>query len=407
MIDTVPSKTALIVLGMHRSGTSALAGVLGHLGAALPRDLMAASNRNAKGFFESNLVMNLNDRILESAGSNWWDIRRIPLDWLETQAAASFLDSAQEVLHSDFQDAPLFVLKDPRICRLMPFWKRALDRFGARIMVVHTHRPPLDMSASLTRWSGHETDYNLVLWLRHVLDAEADSRDLPRVFTSYHGLLENWELAVDHITRGLEIHWPRSAAEAHDEIADFLSRDLQHFSGLAADDGRDALPAALRTTLDLLDRWAAKAEDAGDHGTLDDLQARLDLVAPLYEGPALRSAERRVEIETLTASLAQANASLAQANASLAQTRELLAQGNARHEALVQQHADLRSRHAAMEGKLSALSAQSAILTSSLSAERDAALERARQREAEFLNSTSWRVTAPLRFVSRMVRRSR
>ena len=60
-----------------------------------------------------------------------------------------------------------------------------------------------------------------------------------------------------------------------------------------------------------------------------------------------------------------------------------------------------------MEGKLSALSAQSAILTSSLSAERDAALERARQREAEFLNSTSWRVTAPLRFVSRMVRRSR
>ena len=42
-------QTSLIVLGMHRSGTSALAGVLGHLGAALPQDLMAPSDMNAKG----------------------------------------------------------------------------------------------------------------------------------------------------------------------------------------------------------------------------------------------------------------------------------------------------------------------------------------------------------------------
>lgn len=59
MSQSNDAKTAIIVLGMHRSGTSALTGVLGHLGVALPQDLMAPTDMNAKGFFESNRITGL------------------------------------------------------------------------------------------------------------------------------------------------------------------------------------------------------------------------------------------------------------------------------------------------------------------------------------------------------------
>ena len=420
---------------MHRSGTSALAGVLGQLGAALPRDLMGASEMNAKGFFESNLVMDLNDRILASAGLTWWDTRRLSADWLQTPAAEAFLSEACDVLRSDFQDAALFVMKDPRICRMLPFWRAALDRFGARPMVVHTHRPPLEVAASLTRWAGHEADYSLLLWLRHLLDAEADSRDLPRIFTSYHRLLDGWEGALARITAGLDIDWPRGLPEAGDDIRAFLSPDLQHFARTGP--GGDPLPAMLQTVLDILDRWAAEGEDRGDHDALDDLSAQLDRVAPIYDELAMRSALRRSEIKTLTASLDD--------------YRQRLTRETARRELLEQQQAALHDRHAtalrdlgAAEARLQGMSRRAAEAEAKLqdqtrraaeaearlqqeacqvaeaaafaraeleqtrrglAAERDAALDLARRREAEFLSSTSWRVTAPLRLVSRAVRR--
>ncbi|TBN44091.1 hypothetical protein EYE42_02965 [Paracoccus subflavus] len=414
MTDTPPStplaRTAVIVLGMHRSGTSALAGVLGQLGAALPRDLMGASEMNAKGFFESNLVMDLNDRILASAGLAWWDTRRLSADWLQAPAAETFLSEACDVLQSDFQDARLFVMKDPRICRMMPFWRTALERFGARPMVVHTHRPPMDVAASLARWAGHDTEYNLLLWLRHLLDAEADSRDLPRVFTSYHMLLEDWEAAIARITGGLEIDWPRGLPEAGDDIRAFLSHDLQHFSKTGTHGV--PLPAMLRTVLDILDRWAAEGEDHKDQAVLDDLRAHLDRVSPLYDELAMRSALRKSETKTLSAALDEKT--------------NHLARETTRREHLEHLQAALQDRYATLQGDLDGAEARLQDMSRRateaaaaadlarvelertrlrLMAERDAALDLARRREAEFLSSTSWRVTAPLRLVSRAVRR--
>ena len=83
-------RTALLVLGMHRSGTSALTGVIGLMGADLPNDLMAASDLNAKGFFESNRITNFDEELLASAGFTWWDCRRFPAEWFSSPVARAF-----------------------------------------------------------------------------------------------------------------------------------------------------------------------------------------------------------------------------------------------------------------------------------------------------------------------------
>ena len=77
MLAKMTKKTALIVLGMHRSGTSSVAGALALAGAAAPKHLMPAAADNPKGFWESSAVADFNDRILNREGSNWHDWRAI------------------------------------------------------------------------------------------------------------------------------------------------------------------------------------------------------------------------------------------------------------------------------------------------------------------------------------------
>src|SRR5437763_425787 len=68
------SSRALVVLGMHRSGTSAMTRTLSLLGAALPKDVMQARSDNPIGFWEPQKVADLNDEILHALDSDWDDV---------------------------------------------------------------------------------------------------------------------------------------------------------------------------------------------------------------------------------------------------------------------------------------------------------------------------------------------
>ncbi|RID90337.1 hypothetical protein D2N39_18400 [Gemmobacter lutimaris] len=289
-------RSALIVLGMHRSGTSALAGVLGQMGCDLPQDLMEPAPMNAKGFFESNRITGLNEELLASAGFTWYSVPRFPADWFASPKAGEFALRAQEVLRDEFGQSHLFVMKDPRICRLLPFWHDALETADCRPLHVCTHRHPLDVAASLTRWANYEPGYGLVLWLRHVLDAEAESRGRARVFTSYDRLLTDWTQEIGRIGQGLGLKWPRSPETAAPAVAGFLSNELRHFNQTADADRRgQVLPDWVAEAHAILDRWAVTGEDAADHPVLDRIRDGLDAASPSFVPIVRRSQELRLE----------------------------------------------------------------------------------------------------------------
>src|SRR5438552_705120 len=79
-----------------------------------------------------------------------------------------------------FDDEPLAVLKDPRICRFVPFWLDVLGEIGAQPRIVIPVRSPLDVAESLKLRNGFSSSKSLLLWLRHTLDAEAETRKLSR-----------------------------------------------------------------------------------------------------------------------------------------------------------------------------------------------------------------------------------
>lgn len=199
------ARRCVLVLGMHRSGTSALTNLLQRLGAAGPRQPMPATDDNPDGYGESRPIVQFNNRLLESAGTRWNQEDTIPADWFAATARAADRDAALRLLEEEFPAAGTFVLKDPRICRLLPFWRSVLEHAGIPVAAVLMLRDPREVARSLAARAGSPlfqpaavvaAERSLLLWMRHVIDAERGSRGLVRHAVDYAALLGDWRPAV-------------------------------------------------------------------------------------------------------------------------------------------------------------------------------------------------------------------
>lgn len=267
-IEPASSKrTCLLVLGMHRSGTSALTRILNILGAALPINLLGGGVGNETGHWEPERLVNLHDQMLAEAGSSWNDWRKLDL---ETQLPEGRLDhykaEIRRQIEEEYRDAPMFVLKDPRICRFVPLYRDVLRDINIAVRPILTFRNPLSVDKSLKARNEMPSAPTLLYWLRHVLDAEAATRDLPRSIISYENLLANWRETIEPISAQLGIGWLRAPAAAAVEIDGFLSPDYQHHISVPEElrDSRTVPQWVLRTYTAMLrldtERFISQAE---------------------------------------------------------------------------------------------------------------------------------------------------
>src|SRR5580658_3837779 len=172
----IAGSTAIVVLGMHRSGTSALTGVLHHLGVELSEHLMPASRDNPRGYWEHSDVVSVQERLMAALGWAWDDIRSMPAGFEHGEAAQAACSELAAILHRDFSSAPLWGLKDPRLCRLMPLWTALLADEQVEPRYLLTVRHPLDVAASLHARDGIGVARAWLLWLGHMLDSERATR---------------------------------------------------------------------------------------------------------------------------------------------------------------------------------------------------------------------------------------
>lgn len=284
----VPAKVAVLVAGMHRSGTSLLTQVLVGLGCDAPKTLMAADEHNPSGYWESTPIAALNDAILASAGSSWDDWERFNPDWMASPAAGEFQEQAHALVESEYGASRLFVLKDPRICRLLPFWREVIRRFGAEPRVAISLRNPFEVGESLAARDAISPSVGSLLWLRNVLDAEADSRHGKRAFAWYDDLLGNWETVVGRLGGALDVRWPKRSTTVAVDIEERISPSLRHH---AKDDALDD-PAVSRWTRSvhaILSRAARGRSRQGDLAELDAIRAAFDEAAAVFGRPLLIS----------------------------------------------------------------------------------------------------------------------
>ena len=184
------NSSALIVLGVHRSGTSALAGALAELGFHPGSSLLpAVQGVNNNGFFEDQRVVELNDRTLQMLGRNWRWPTPLPNGWMEHPELAEIRGEIRNIV-AEQENHGAWLLKDPRLCQLLPLWLTELRAIGVTPSILMTHRDLREVRQSLHARDQIAEPLAESLWLDHLLTAERESRELPRILVHYRQLLD-------------------------------------------------------------------------------------------------------------------------------------------------------------------------------------------------------------------------
>jgi hypothetical protein len=221
--------TAIVVLGMHRSGTSALTGALNSLGVRLGNRLYTAqAGVNDRGFWEHADIADMHDSILRVMGSYWDDF----LPFTEQQSAHPALpyynERLKRIVDRDFVRNRLWGVKDPRMCRLLPLWLPLFKEMNVGPVFILIVRHPAEVCKSLHARDGMSIEKALLLWLRYNLEAELYSRNLPRITVTFDSLVKDTRDTLTSIERILNISFPTSVEEALPAINEFLSPSLRH-----------------------------------------------------------------------------------------------------------------------------------------------------------------------------------
>jgi hypothetical protein len=391
------------------------------MGATLPQDLMPPEAMNARGFFESVEITGFDEDLLASFGFTWWDCRRVPQDWFDSLPAQDFARRASQVLLASYGGADLIVVKDPRHCRLMPFWRPVLQDAGYDPLIVLTYRALPEVAASLEAWAKYDPDYAAVLWLRHLLDGEAETRGMRRVFVSYEALLTDWRGVVEKVSHGLGVTWPRPLAAAASEVESFLSRELQHFGGPAASGQAEPEGQSwFAEVAKIFTQWSKTGEDRRDYPKLDAIREGLDAANPPFAALAHRAQEmwHRSEpqggsrhVQDLERRCQRLERQLRQSQSEMALLSEragLRLKAELAAELQIVARNPAPDRPGAAPSTLARLERERDAARVALATERRAARaekQRLKHQIDSLKTSLSWRVTAPLRRLSRMLRR--
>lgn len=256
-------RNLVFVLGMGRSGTSALTRVLSLCGCVVPEAVWGAVSFNSTGLWEPVEAARLNHEFLRQHGLK-------PLDSSMRIQDFEFAESAKQSFVQDIRlylrDAPsgaALVIKDLTIVDLWEFWLEAATSEGFVVHAVIAIRHPSEVFASMAG-IGKPLEWASAEWVKRNLLAERHTRDLPRVFVEYSNLLKDWRFEIARVSKALAIDLDVEGTN----VDDFINPDLRHqynTGGIAEPFGH----AWISTIYDILS--AASKDIPVGYAVLDDI----------------------------------------------------------------------------------------------------------------------------------------
>ena len=394
MFNLSRNRQAILILGMHRSGTSALTRVVNLLGFNLPKKLIPASQHNTKGFWETQVLADFHDRVLRSAGSCWHDWSEFNPEWYLSPLRDQFSEELKAILLSEFGTDGSILVKDPRICRLLPLWLDVLSQLEIKLAAVIPVRNPLEVARSLRQRDGFTDGKSLLLWLRHVLDAEQCSRTLPRAFCSYDDLLVDWRSVITQIGIQAQLVWPRLSIESEIEIKDFLSDKIRHYVIQNRDlIGHRDIPTWIPEAYEQLQLLIKNPNDFAVWHRLDEIREDFDRGCSLF-GIAVRAEEREADFQRKR--VTQLEIDLVQIQQRAGEAEQRAGEAEQRAGEAEQRAGEAEQRAGNFGDALHKQMAEGVRLENEMESVRQRSILLATE-IVTLRNSLAWRITAPLR----------
>ena len=225
--EKMKNSKLIVVLGMHRSGTSAITRGLEVLGVNLGDNLYPAESGNPKGFWEDNEFLAINEQLLASIGSNsdqlglmnWKTPRQPNIEPIRLRA--------ENLVRKKCIKNSVWAFKDPRTARLLDFWQSIFDCVGCNSHYIIATRNPISIVESLRKRNGYDSEKVFYLWLEHMISAILSTKGNKRIVVSYDRLLDDPDFELSRVARSFDLADPEGPALAI-YGQEFLERALRH-----------------------------------------------------------------------------------------------------------------------------------------------------------------------------------
>ncbi len=198
--DDHASPSQIVVLGMHRSGTSLVTRFLHQMGCFVGRDeeLLGSDEANPTGYWERRDVLALNQKLLADSDADVYRVGHLEPPTRRFRECSELESGARRIVEYLEENRP-WAIKDPRLCLTLPFWRRALES----PVCVLVFRSPLEVAKSLWTRDFLAVPYSFSLWEKYYVEALENTRGLRRVLVSHQQLLQEPVRTVDRLHRDL------------------------------------------------------------------------------------------------------------------------------------------------------------------------------------------------------------
>jgi|GEM_PF-1801177 len=225
-------KSVIVVLGMHRSGTSLLANLLAALGVNLGENLLAADCNNEAGYWEQEEIYKLQDGLLQQIGRHWIGPAGsvpFPDEWWELPEAQAVKQQLLDIVRNEIDKTEgLWGFKDPRTSRLLPLWKEIFAELGLKPIYLLAIRNPAEVVQSIVKRDEIPASRAELLWLLHNLDAVRDAGDELQLVVDYDRWFTHPREQAQAVVSALGMEWPADDNELLSTVTQRIRPELRH-----------------------------------------------------------------------------------------------------------------------------------------------------------------------------------
>lgn len=225
-------RSVVVVLGMHRSGTSLLASLLTSLGVNLGEKLLAADCNNEAGYWEQEEIYRTQDMLLQQLGRHWIGPAGtvpLPSEWWKLPEVQPVKKHLAAIVRDEIaKSGGMWGFKDPRTSRLLPMWKEIFAELGIEPIYLLAIRDPAKVVESVIKRDEIAASRAELLWLLHNLDAVRDAGEQLRLVVDYDRWFTQPGEQTRAVLRALDIQWPENEEPLMAGVKERIRPGLRH-----------------------------------------------------------------------------------------------------------------------------------------------------------------------------------
>lgn len=229
MANNYSDKIIIVVLGMHRSGTSVIARGLAALGINLGDNLVPENWDNERGFWEDAEIVAFNENLQEKLGYIWFGSTVVDgINWKD-KFIIEAKEQAKQLLANKIEQNQIYAFKDPRTAMLIEFWLEVFHELQLSPYYVIALRNPLEVAASLYKRNDLPKEKSLLLWAASIYQSISFTRNETRLVVSYNELLESPLDQLSRISTFFNLQHVDTASDSISQYCqNYLTKDLHH-----------------------------------------------------------------------------------------------------------------------------------------------------------------------------------